>query len=389
MESTRMVSKSRMKRSNLRLIFQKIYENRSISRPQLASVTGLSVMSAGRLVDELLALHLVTDAENTEGPTQGRPAKLLRVDSDNLLSIGLFIDSDGIHAGVVDPYGQIIHVEKIPCQLSQLPVAETVDIAASIIKRLKEQYLATLPMVGICIPGLVDQRAGVVRFSTQLKWRNVNLLQLMVKKLGDENVIVENDIKAWALAEKQFGVARPYQNVALLSIGSGLGSAVVMNGSLYRGKHNLAGEIGHVVVNPSGRLCTCGKIGCLQTHVAEWAVLQEAALICPGATIDTMFEAYDSGAEWACEIIGRMVTYTDMAINLLVNAFAPDAVVLCGNMVEQYPVFRRLVDEHIRSHGSDFMADSYALFMSDFGTMGSVIGASAVAFQQTVNKMIV
>lgn len=388
MKSTELVSKNRMKRSNLHLVFQSIFAGRSITRPQLAQQTGMSVMSAGRMVDALMALGLVMEAEQADEPTQGRPPKRLRVQNENLHSIGLLLDSDGISVGIADPYGRVAHHEDLSCRMRVITVEETANMIATVVERLRAQFPQVLPVIGVSVPGLVDREEGVVRFSAQLKWRDVPLRQLLEERLGEGNVIVENDIKARTMAEKQFGVAYPYNTAVVLSIGSGIGSAVVINGEVYRGKNNLAGEIGHIVINPLGRLCDCGKIGCLQTNIAEWAILQEARLISADATMDTLFHALDADAAWARDIIFRVVTYVSVAVNLLANTYAPDAVVLCGSMIEQYPQLRTCILENNAKLPDDFMAGTFDLLFSDFGVLGNVVGACSVAFAGMLDRLI-
>ena len=140
--------------------------------------------------------------------------------------------------------------------------------------------------------------------------------------------LVENDIKAVAVAEMYFGDSRAFSDLVVLNVGDGIGAAVIINNEIYRGQNNIAGEIGHIVMNQVGRLCECGQIGCLQTDIAEWAILQEATGIRSDFTIEEVFSSYIDREEWALKLVTKVVTGISLAINLVAMTYSPKVIIL-------------------------------------------------------------
>ncbi len=386
---SRMVDKNVMKRYNARLVFDKIYEHRAVSRPQLAQLTGLTVMSTGRIADELIETGLVCDAEASEELSQGRPPKRVQVNREQLLSLGVSLERNGFRLGAIDPYGRIVRSAFVPLKMRGSDPGEAVGWLANAITAFRAECpFPLLPVLGISVTGFVDPGEGCVRFSSQFQWNNVPLAAMLGEKLIGLDIVVDNDIKAWALAEKRFGATQLYENSVMLNIGSGIGAAAVIGGVVYRGQDNTAGEIGHIVINPAARLCECGKMGCLQTYLTDWAILQEARSAFPEAALDDVFSGYAAGVPWARALIGRVVQYACIAINLLVNTYAPGAVVICGSLIERYPVLWDAIQAEYKSHLTDFTGSLLAFSHSSFGMDCGMIGASAVAFEHMLDRLI-
>ena len=200
--------------------------------------------------------------------------------------------------------------------------------------------------------------------------------------------MLDNDVKAWALAERQFGALRAHDNAVLLSIGNGVGAAVLLEGEIYRGRNSMAGEIGHVSVGGSERLCECGKLGCLEAELSDRAIVRQARLARPEATLDDVFDDCARGRPWACALMERVVDNACIAINLLANAYAPDAIVLCGSLVDRYPVFLRRVEACYSNRLSAFMRGTFELRATAFGAQGGLIGAAALAFRHRLDEII-
>lgn len=389
MRISQKVDKETMHQSNLKLIFYQIYENKQVTRPQLARLTGISIMAVGRLAEELVKWGLVTEEESVEGAAVGRPARLLRVASEKLAVGGIYLDRNGIRAGVVDPYGKILGMTGQPFPAHAQSPEDTLADAVALLQQVCADRSLPMPeAVGLVCPGLISWETGVVRFSSQLKWKDVGALELLQKLLPGTKIAVDNDIKALALAESRFGAACGYNSCVLLNLGSGIGAAAVIDGVIYRGKDNDAGEIGHISINAGGRMCECGRIGCLQTNIADWAILQEARTVRPGISLPEVFAAYRSGESWAQVLLGRASGYISMAISLLANVYAPEAIVLCGSLIDDFPEFRALSMQDFRHQRSDMLAANFDLAISRFGADGPVIGATSIAFSRLVNQTV-
>ncbi len=388
-ESVRMVDKNLMKRYNMRLVFNHIYRQQSVTRPQLALLTGLTAMSTGRIADELIERGLVREAEGAEDVGYGRPPKRVQVNRDRLRCTGVSLERQGFRIGAIDPYGEIIDSAFTPYKMrGSDPEDAATRLADGIDAFLNAHLGPLLPVIGLSAPGFVDPQEGIVRYSAQFRWSGVPIVDMLGRRFPAHTAVIDNDIKAWALAERRFGATQAYENSVLLSLGSGIGSAAVIGGAVYRGQDNTAGEIGHIAINPNARVCECGKVGCLQTNLTDWAILQEARAVVPDITLDGVFEESARGVPWARALIDRAVQYACIAVNLLVNAYSPGIVVLCGGMIERYPVLWVRIQAEYRDHLADFTGGRLALVRSAFGVDGGMIGAAAVAFERTLEMMI-
>lgn len=238
------------------------------------------------------------------------------------------------------------------------------------------------------MPGLVNPKEGMLRFSSQFKWRNVPVCEMLSHNLPGFKFVMENDIKALAVAEHLFGQAVGCGNCVILNIGQGIGAAALINDEIYSGENNMAGEIGHIVINPSGRMCECGKIGCLQANIAEWAILQEARSVKPNCVIADVFTAYERRERWAVLLVDRVVGYICIAINLLANTYSPKVLILCGNLIRENPVLEKLVLENYKQYIGVEFENSFEVKLSQFDKDGFFMGVSAIAFKQSIGNIL-
>ncbi|MDL2217760.1 ROK family protein [Christensenellaceae bacterium OttesenSCG-928-M15] len=383
------LDKQTMRKNNVRLIFETIYKqrDRDITRAQLAAQTKMSAMNVGRIVDQLLDQGLVVEHGDTDSGAPGRPAKRLALSRSNILALGVSLDVWGASIGLVDPYGKIIAVENHAFDVTALtPEAALQKTGGIILEFMKEQDIYA-DRIGVVMPGLVDPKKGHVRLSSQLCWRDLPVSSLLKKYTGIGEVLLDNDVKARALAESRCGSACNYNNSVLMVIGSGIGAGVIINGSIYRGKDNMAGEIGHIAINTNTKLCECGQIGCLQATVTEPAILQEARTIRPDIDMNGFMALYKEGEAWARRLMDMACGTIVMTINLLANTFASEAIILCGSLIDNYPAVRGLIDEAYAIRQPGFLNTNFDLCYSSFNSDGNVIGAASIALQSFIRQL--
>ena len=378
-----------MRKSNRKLVFSAIHKKGSISRVQIANMTHMSLMTVGRIVDELVNIGIVVEEDSNDmTATLGRRPKLLHVSSDNFLSVGVEIDRDGIYAGIINLQGKVLKKmeQKYNCsgQTAEIVLKKVGEIIKQILSENPE--LPVIQAVGVACPGLIDD--GVIRFSSQMKWTDVPAVEILQKYTGINDIFIDNEVKAHGMAEDMFGLAKGYRNSVVLTMGSGIGSSILINHKLYRGRLNMAGEIGHICINPSGNMCECGKRGCLQTYMADWAILREARMVQEDITLDGVFEAYTEGKVWAVSLIDRVMEYLSITISILANTYSPDIIILCGRLLEDHVVFRNLVESHYRGVTKDYMLDTFRVQVSDLGPDGTVVGAGTLAYYNMLDKIL-
>lgn len=188
-------------------------------------------------------------------------------------AVGVDIGGTKIALALVDEAGQVLAAHQMPTAPQDGETA-VLDRIASGVRNLVAKASVTVEGVGIGCPGVVDPLAGTVRKAVNLGWEQVPLRAEIAWRLDDEMpVYVENDVKAAALGEQTFGAAREHKDFVYLAVGTGLGGAVMARGGLVNGAACVATEVGHLSLDPDGRLCSCGRRGCVEMYVGGIGLL--------------------------------------------------------------------------------------------------------------------
>ena len=381
------LDKFSMRKSNRELVFSIIHRKGCVSRLQIARLTNMSLMSVGRIVDGLVKLGIVREEDSGEQTnTVGRKPKLLRVASNNFLSIGVEIDRDRICTGIINFKGQVLKkLEEKRNFGSSSPEHVLRCVAEMVMQILSEnKNLPVIRAVGVACPGLIEN--DTIRFSSQMKWNNVAVAEILRPLTGIDDIVVDNEVKAHGVAEDMFGLGKGYKSSVVLTMGSGIGSSAVIDHKLYRGRANMAGEIGHICMNPSGgNMCECGKRGCLQAYMADWAILREARTVREDATLDGVFQAYLEKEPWAINLIDQVLGYVSIALHLLGGTYSPDIIILCGRLLEEHRIYKEIILDRFCRGGGD---DGPLVRVSRLGPNGTMIGAGTLAFYSILDKIL-
>jgi len=199
-----------------------------------------------------------------------------------------------------------------------------------------------LAAIGLGIPGQQDYEQGIVRIAVNLRWYDYPLIPRLTEHFGVPCAF-ENDVRAAALGVYRFDNPNNDQSIAYVSIGTGLAVGVILDGRLVRGRHGLAGEFGHMIVDPNGPLCNCGTRGCLETLVSATAVVRRAKeAIAQGAggalaaleaiTARAVYEAAAAGDDLAQRLVDEVGVELARALRSVVLAYDVDGVVLGGGV---------------------------------------------------------
>jgi predicted NBD/HSP70 family sugar kinase len=252
------------RRHNRALVLRTMFREGPLSRADLARVTHLTRVTTSDLVAELLAEGLVEELGTREGTGRvGKPATLLGVVPDARLTIALDAsDDERFRAAIVDLSGKVL--ERRAAERDGRSGDEAVALARALCADLASSADRPLLGVGVGSPGLVDPR-GIVLEAPNLAWHGLDLVAAL-NRLGAP-VHVANDANAAVLGELGLGGAAD-RSLFLVKVGHGVGAGLVLDGHLVVGDRFAAGEIGHVVVDPDGERCACGRTGCLETAIA-------------------------------------------------------------------------------------------------------------------------
>ena len=249
---------------NRSLVLQTLYRAGRVSRADIARLTRLTRVTVSDLVAELIAEDLIIELGKREDSRPGKPATLLDINRGGLQIVGLDLSEYSVFRGaVLNLDGQIL--ERVEVQLAGSTGADATAKVIALAAALVSQTTVPILGMGVGSPGVVDP-AGVVLSAPNLGWSDEHLQDVLAARFGIP-VIVGNDARAAVLAEHSFGGAGA--DMMLIKVGHGVGSGLLLNGSLLFGSRFAAGEIGHVVVGTHGGAeCACGKFGCLETWLA-------------------------------------------------------------------------------------------------------------------------
>jgi predicted NBD/HSP70 family sugar kinase len=343
------------RRHHRSLILQHLFAEGPASRADLARATGLTRVTVSDLVGGLIAEGLLGELGAPTETKVGKPPTLvgLLADACHIVALDLSPD-DRMIGAVLDLFGQV--KERAEVQLNGATGGDAVQVAV----RLAEQLhgAATRPVLGVGVgsPGVVDG-AGVIRYAHNLRWTDVDLISIIGGEL-DLPVYVTNDANTAVLAEYTFG-GTTAADLMLLRIGIGVGAGLVVGGALVQGHSGAAGEIGHVVVDPDGARCACGKVGCLET------ILSASHLRC----------AVKHGANRPLAsvgaVVGKVLAPVVAALNLheVVLAGPPD--LLDGEL-------REALDASIRDYVMTTSSDDLTVRMSPLGDDVVLVGAAVL-----------
>jgi len=380
-----------MRKENAKLILSIIKNQGSVSRAQISKIINMSPTSVGRIVDGLIKAKLVKEV-GLAGNGVGRKACLLQIDSSSMVSIGIQLDKGYIGAAIINFNGEILDkidsYENVKSFSPENIAYKIGEIVNCLLDKIHQQGSKVLG-IGVAVPGLIDTENGKVIFSAQLQWKQKNLADLFKKEVNGLPIKIDNEMKARAIAESFYGIAKSSRRAVLMNIGSGVGAALIINGEVYRGSSNIAGEIGHITVDPNGLLCECGRLGCLQTYIADWALIEQARKFSNVSSVADIFNAGKSGEQWAINIISRAVDYIGIAISTLVCMYNPDKVILCGRLLEDNPEMITLIKQKYFNFVWGQISNTFTLEFTKLWEPATIIGAGTIAFLAKLDDYII
>ncbi len=271
-------------------------------------------------------------------------------------ALGIDLGCTNIRAGVADEEGRLIKALRCPTEVyrgAQYVLKTVSDLA---LKALDQSGVPREQVVGAGLgsPGAIDVETGVVVHATRNLpgWRGIPLKSRLQDTLAMP-VTVDNDTNVIALGEHRYGAAREHQDFVCIALGSGVGGCVFLGGRPHRGFRSLAGDLGHITVDASGRLCNCGRQGCVETYASAWAIAQRARirLAAGGETLiaelaegdpdkvtaQTVLDAANEGDLFALVIVGEVTRALTAAISDLWNILDPPLFVLSGGVIHANP----------------------------------------------------
>ena len=319
-----------------------------IARTHIAKQLGLSPATVTSLTRELLERGVVRVAD-TAPSRGGRPAVLLQLVGSAATALGVKIAPDHLVGVLVDLDAGVL--ERLEVELDSA-AAGSVERIGDVLESWVAAAPAQAPLLGIGLgmPGVVDVERGIVS-SPMLGWESLPLSRILHERLGVP-VLVDNDVNTLAVSERLYGRGRDVENFITVTIGRGIGLGIVAHGDIYHGFGGGAGEFGHVAAVPNGARCSCGKHGCLETVVADPALVAEGrarGVITKRQGVSRLRALADAGNPDAQAIFGQAGAAFGRAVAGLVNVLSPELVLVSGEGTEAWDHMAAEFDRALRS----------------------------------------
>ncbi len=333
------ISASDMRLINRSAILEYLRTNSPTSRSEISNVLDVSLPTVMRVVDDLLAENLVVNVGEGQS-TGGRRRELLTYNKDAYTVIGIDLGGTKLFGALANIGGEIKH--QVSVEQHGSSGEECYQLVVEMIEQLLRCQPANQPVRGIAVgaPGITRNTEGIVEWAPSLNWRNYPLKS---KLAGVFNlpVYVDNDVNLAVLGEHWFGTGKNVRNMILISIGTGVGAGLILDGMLYRGHSHSSGEIGYLLpaVNALGK--TYDQFGALETLVSGLGIVENArrhlASLKPGGnhsdlTSEDVFKAARNHEPWAEKTISETVDYLALAIANINALLDLELVVLSGGV---------------------------------------------------------
>src|SRR4051812_4666990 len=374
--------------ANQRRVIEALGQRGVASRADIARATGLSRTTVSSLVGDLKGAGLLVERatpEDGHDQSVGRPPVLLSFDRSAGAVVGL--DFGHSHVGVV--VGDLSHTV-LEESWQDLDVDSSASEGLDVATRLVEQALEEADVereqvlgVGMGVPGPITSANGTVGSTSILPgWVGVKAATSMTEQLGIP-VRVENDANLGALAELVWGAGRGARNFIFVSVRSGIGGALVLDGRLYRGSGGTAGELGHTSLRENGEVCRCGNRGCLETVAGTVAVAGAFNAVRGGdVTISELIELAHRGDSLAQRVIADAGRSIGLALANLCNVFNPERAIIGGDLSAAGDVLLDPIAESIGRYAIPSAASEVEVVAGQLGRRAEVMGALALILHE-------
>jgi glucokinase len=309
------------------------------------------------------------------------PKNQLRRASGKRLVFAVDLGGTHLRVALVDDSGKILQHLK-----QETPRGDSAgEIIDALVSAAEKWDCDKLPVVAasIMVPGAVDsEKAVVVQAPNLPSLTNFPLKAELQNRLGWP-VFLENDANAAAVGEMWLGAARGCCDVVSVTLGTGVGGGVILNGRLWRGSHGSAGEIGHTTVDPfSGLKCKCGNTGCLELFASATAIVRMAReLGMKESTAEKVYEAGRRGDELALSVFNKFGIYLGIGLANLINLIDPQVIVITGGAVNGWDLFSDEMYRQVHERAFRATAQQVRIARAECGDNAGLLGATRIALQ--------
>jgi predicted NBD/HSP70 family sugar kinase len=343
----RLASSETARRINRDIILQLIRARQPVSRADLARLSGLQRSTVSQIIEQLITEHWVREGALAHLP-RGRHPTMLALNSD-LVILAADIHPRQATVAMVDLDGRFLSRSTLP--LGSDPEKSVAGIIACM-KRMRANHgNKSLEGIGISLPGRVDPETQCLIFAPNLKWPGYDIKRVIERAMGLP-VAVENAATSCLMSELWLGRLDGVRDAVLITVSEGIGAGVLTNGQLVIGQHGMAGEFGHIPLDPAGTRCGCGLNGCWETFASCTAALRYFSESVPKAKRIAFHELLHLAEEEnpnAIEALDKQARYIGRGLRMITAALAPEVILVDGDVTSAWDRFAPIIEKELRA----------------------------------------
>ncbi len=345
-----------LRERNATKILSIIWDEGQVTRSAISRITGLSVPTVNRLVNQLVHEGLlVSSRQSPVGP--GRPASLLKFNPGSAYVVGVDVGEEYIRTALANLRGQILATSRVPTQSRQGRERAVAQLVKAIAKTLGEAKVPSqqLSAIAVGVAGTIDKKKGIVQDAPNITgWQNFPLKQRLAETFIDVSILIENDINLAAIGEHTLGVGQGYKNFVFLSFRKGIGAGLIINGDLFTGHTGISGEVGFMAFTHAFSHREAGGLGHLEVLAGGKSLLSKA---CEGGaftarnageeepSLEDLYLSAKGGNEKALEVIEEALTLCGVATANIVSMLDPELIVIGGDATLLPELSRSVITE--------------------------------------------
>ena len=367
---------------NRDIVLELIRAHQPVSRADLSRLSGLQRSTVSEIVEDLMREEWVREGAIARRP-RGRRPTMLGLNDDLVILVADVHPRQAIVA-VVDLNGHFLSRDVVTIVSDP---KRAVDNIIRSMQQMREKHPGkSFEGVGISLPGRVDPGTQRLIFAPNLKWSNFDIRGTVEKAMGLK-VELDNAANAWLLSEMWFGKMDGVRNAVLVTISEGVGTGVIANGQPVTGKNGMAGEFGHMVLDPLGPMCACGSRGCWETFASSYAAIRfyEARNAKKSATnIGEIHALAEEGDKDAIAALTEQARNIGRGLRLVTAALSPEVIFIAGDITIAWNTVGPIIETEM--HASLLAGTPPRLIPSQEGGLARLRGASALVLQRHSGK---
>ena len=379
MKHIKTITSTEMRGINRTAILEMIRQDGPTSRTYISKKLKVSLPTVMRIVEELMEENFVCEIDEKEW-SGGRKRSLITLNYKEHITVGLDLGGSKFFGAVTNLGGEILFEKRY--EKHNTHGEESYKLLLELIDELLKKARNTqkhILGIGVGVPGVTYHDTGVVSWAPSLKWREFHLKERLEKSYKLP-IIVDNDVNLSALGEMWFGVGKDIENLVTIYIGTGIGAGIVLNGALYRGSHQMAGEIGYLMPGREFLNEIYPEFGAIEKVAAGIGIVDQAREFLKehkeitfedGFSVDDVFNAHRRGEAWASNIIEKNLDYLAILIAAVATFYDPDVIAISGGVVNSADLIIGPVSKRIEGR----IPKTPSIVASELGHRSTVLGA--------------